>query len=110
MCQNVLYYDFEWDSLSIYKAYWKSFENDKNTFFHLKSSFLKDISIFVINIWPFDKRLDKKAKINFKIYDVTNWITSSYSTDTVKYLKKQVQSYGSWFSWALGPYFKTKIK
>ena len=61
MCQNVLYYDFEWDSLSIYKAYWKSFEND-NTFFHLKSSFLKDISIFVINIWPFDKGLDKKAR------------------------------------------------
>ena len=34
------------------------------------------------------KRLDKKAKVNFKIYNVANWITNNYNTHIARYLKK----------------------
>ena len=29
-----------------------------------------------------------KTKLNFKIYDVTNWITNNYSAHIARYLKK----------------------
>ena len=51
----------------------------KNAFyFTLKALF----EVFQFLFWIFgyvEKWLDKKAKINFKIYNVTKWIT--YSTD-----------------------------
>ena len=34
------------------------------------------------------KQLDRKAKVNFKIYDVTNWNTKSYNKHIARYLKK----------------------
>ena len=34
------------------------------------------------------KRLDKKAKNNFKIYDDKNWKMNNYNTHIVKYFKK----------------------
>ena len=34
------------------------------------------------------KWLDKKAKVNFKIYDVTDWTTNIYNIYNVQYLKK----------------------
>ena len=49
----------------------------KNTFF--TPFFLK---IFTILSWLFGhigKRLDKKAKVNFKIHGVTDWITNNYN-------------------------------
>ena len=33
-----------------------------------------------------------KTKVNFKIYDVTNWITNNYNTHISRYLKKKRQS------------------
>ena len=47
----------------------------KNSLFHLKSTFRsEDISIFILAFFSHvGKRLDKKAKVNFKIYDVTYW-------------------------------------
>ena len=53
-------------------------------------------AIFVLNIftylsWIFgyvEKRLDKKAKVNLKIYDVKIWTTNNYSTHIVQYFKK----------------------
>ena len=33
-----------------------------------------------------------KAKVNFKIYDVTDWTTNNYNTHIAQYLKKQSQS------------------
>ena len=41
-----------------------------------------------------EKRLDKKVKINFKIYDVTDWTTNNYNTHIAKYLEnwKQLNS------------------
>ena len=38
------------------------------------------------------KWLDKKAKVNFKVSDGTNWITNNYNTNIARYLKKQKQS------------------
>ena len=45
-------------------------------------------ALFVLNIFKFlswlfghlGKRLDKKAKVNFKLYNVTDWETNNYST------------------------------
>ena len=34
------------------------------------------------------KGLDKKTKVNFKIYDATNWITKNYDKHIARYLKK----------------------
>ena len=33
------------------------------------------------------KRLDKKAKVNFEIYDATIWNAENYNKDIPKYLK-----------------------
>ena len=38
------------------------------------------------------KRLDQKAKVNFKIYDVTSCIINNYNTHIARCLKKQRQS------------------
>ena len=51
---------------------------------------------FVLNIFTFlswffghaGKRKDKKAKVKFKIYDVTDWITNNYNIHIAQYLKK----------------------
>ena len=34
------------------------------------------------------KQLKKKAKINFKMFDVINWETNSYNTYISQYLKR----------------------
>ena len=33
------------------------------------------------------KQLDKKAKVNFKIYDILNWNKYSYNEHIARYLK-----------------------
>ena len=33
-----------------------------------------------------EKRLDKKDKVNFEIYDVTAWLTNNYNTHIAQYL------------------------
>ena len=38
------------------------------------------------------KRLDEKANITFKIYDVTSWKTNNYNKHIVRNLKKLRQS------------------
>ena len=48
--------------------------------FTLKALFITEINIFLFSVFNLvRKRLDKKAKVNFKIYDVTKWITNSQS-------------------------------
>ena len=62
----------------------------KNVFlFDVTSSFRSEIFTFLS--WLFDyveKRLDKKVKVNSKIYDVTDWTTYDYNTHIARYLKK----------------------
>ena len=55
-------------------------------------------ALFVLKIFTFlsqvfgcvEKRLDKKAIENFKIYDVTDWTTNNYNYNThiAQYFKK----------------------
>ena len=65
-----------------YLLQWKPFKNDeKSFFFQVKSS------IVLFLRWLFcpdscglaGKRLDKKGKVNLKIYDVTDWETNNYN-------------------------------
>ena len=62
----------------------------KNAFyFMLKSLFV--LKIFKIFFWLFghvEKQLVLKYKANFKIYDVTTWLTNNYNTHIAQYLTK----------------------
>ena len=49
-----------------------------NAFYFMLKAFLV-LEIF----WPFgyvEKQLDKKAAVNFKIYNLTDWATDNYNT------------------------------
>ena len=40
--------------------------------------------ISVLNFWGMQKkRLDQKNKVNFKIDDVTNWLTNNYNAQDI---------------------------
>ena len=59
--------------------------------------FLKALSVLKIFFCPYflghvEKRLDKKAKANFNVYDVRNWNKSKCNKHIAKYLKKSTQS------------------
>ena len=43
-------------------------------------------ALFVLAMYK--KRLDLKHKANFKIYDVTTWLTNNYNTHIIQYLTK----------------------
>ena len=48
--------------------------------FTLKALFITEINEFLFSVFiHVRKRLDKKAKVNFKIHDVTKWIRNSQS-------------------------------
>ena len=47
--------------------------------------------IFTFLSWVFghvEKWLDKEAKVNFKIYDATDWMVDNYNTHFAQYFKK----------------------
>ena len=62
----------------------------KNAFyFMLKALFLIEIFTFLYCIFgKLEKRLDKKTMVNFKIHDVTDWITNVCNINIAQYLKK----------------------
>ena len=68
----------------------------KNAFyFTLKALFI--LMIFKFLSWLFchvEKRLDKKDKVNFKIYDVTTWFTNSYNT--YRLISKEIKAIRQW--------------
>ena len=62
----------------------------KNAFYVMSKAFFI-LKIFTILSWLFGyegKRIAQKAKVNFIIYDVTDWATSNYNTHIAQYLKK----------------------
>ena len=62
----------------------------KNAFYFTLEA-LSVLEIFNFLFWFFGsvgKRLVKKAKVNFKIYDVANWETNDYNAHVVRCLKK----------------------
>ena len=53
----------------------------KNVFyFMLKALLVQEIFNFLSWIGYLGKLLDKKVKVNFKIYDHIDWITNNYNT------------------------------
>ena len=55
----------------------------------LKALFIFQIFTFLSRLFGYvKKRFDKRAKLNFKIYDITDWATSNYNTYIVQYIKK----------------------
>ena len=65
-------------------------KNDGKCFlFHLKSAFCsQDIQMFVLTFGHVEKRFDYQNKVNFKIYDVTDWTTNDCNTHIAYYLRK----------------------
>ena len=65
----------------------------KNTFyFILKALFVLKLFKFLSFFVHVGKQLDKKAKVNFKIYDVTTWETYNFNAHISQYLMKLKQS------------------
>ena len=62
----------------------------KNGFyFTLKALFVFEIFQFLFrNFGHVGKQFDEKAKANFKIHDITHWITNNYNTRIAQHLKK----------------------
>ena len=58
-------------------------------YFILKALFVLEIFKCLFCLFGYvKKRLDKKSKVNFKIYHVTDCTTNRYSTYIAQYLKK----------------------
>ena len=66
----------------------------KNVFyFILKSPFVLKIFKFLSRLFGHvAKRLDKKDKVNVKLYDVTAWLTNNCNTHVAQYLEKGNQT------------------
>ena len=55
----------------------------------LKALFVLEVFTFMFLLFGYvEKRVYKKATVNFKILDVTDWITNNYNTQCAQYLKK----------------------
>ena len=58
-------------------------------YFMLKALLFLKIFTFLSRLFGYvEKRLDKKAKVNFKIYGFTDWTTNNYNTRIAQYFKK----------------------
>ena len=62
----------------------------KNAFCFILNAlfFLKRFKLCLEFFGHVGKLLDKKAKLNFKIYDIINWKTNSYNSHIPQSLKK----------------------
>ena len=61
----------------------------KNAFYFMfKTRFLLEKFEFLSRLFGYvEKQLDKVAKVNFKIYDITDWTANNYNTHFGQYLK-----------------------
>ena len=61
----------------------------KAFYFILKVFFILELFTFLFRLFGYaEKRLHKKAMVNFKIYDVIDWTANNYKEHNVQYLKK----------------------
>ena len=62
----------------------------KNAFcFILKALLVLEIFAFFSGLFGYvEKWLDKKTRVNFKIYDVTDWTTNSHNRPLLFFLRK----------------------
>ena len=75
----------------------RQFLTPKNPLRAMRNAFYLTLKPLIVSeIFPFllyvfghvGKLFDKKAMVNLKVHDVTNWITNNYNTHTARYLKK----------------------
>ena len=58
-------------------------------YFILKAPFVLEIFTFLSRLFGYvEKRLDKKAKVTYKIYEVTDWTTNNYNANITQCHKK----------------------
>ena len=58
----------------------------------LKALFVLEIFTFLSWLFGYvEKRLGKEVKVNFKIFDVTDWTTNNDNADIVQCFRKQMQ-------------------
>ena len=56
----------------------------------LKAPFVLEIFTFLSRLFGYVvKQLDKKGKVNFKIYDMTDWTIDNYNTCIVQYSRSK---------------------
>ena len=68
---------------------WKPFKNDEKCFLSHVKFFFRSFSLHPVLSWLFgyvEKQLDNKVKVNFKIYDVTDWATNNYNRHIAEYV------------------------
>ena len=74
------------------------FENDKSQMIYLKLKALFVLKIFKFLSWlsgHIEKRLDQEDKVNYKIYDVTNWKTNYLNANIAQSSKgNQTMNFG----------------
>ena len=58
-------------------------------YFMLKDLFVLEIFTFLSRLFDYvEKRLDKKVKVNSRIYDVTDWLANNFNTHIAQHFKK----------------------
>ena len=58
-------------------------------YFMLKARFVLEIFTFLSWLFGYlETRLDEKAMVNFKIYDMADWTTNNYNTYITQYPMK----------------------
>ena len=62
------------------------FQSLRRTLCEKLSSFLRYLHFY--HDYLVEKQFHKKAKVDFKIYDVTNWAKNNYNAYTVQYLQR----------------------
>ena len=65
--------------------------------------------MFVQHFGYVEKRLDKKAIVNFKTYDVTYWIINLFNINIAQYLNISISFFTLCPSRGLSKYIKTKV-
>ena len=61
----------------------------KNAFyFTLKALFILKVLKFLSSLFSHAEKMTWLERFNFKIYDVTAWLTNNYNTHIAQYLKK----------------------
>ena len=69
----------------------------KNAFyFILKALFVfKIFNFFIVTFWSSRKWLDWKYKVNFKIHDVTTWLTNNWNAHITQ-ISQEVKAIRQW--------------
>ena len=70
------------------------------------TSFCHDIQIFVLTLGYVEKHLNKKAMVNFRIYDITDWVTL---LNISKSKGNQAMKLGQLIKYSVNNFFFSKI-